>query len=278
MVTGCHPKQKAGNGMIALTPSLADAVSAFEGSGALDAYPLVAVSKFADHKRYKHIRKLDSSGALETIAELRPALVLLHSSDTILAEKLKHLGIRIIMHDMDTVDDIMATVTDIGRFLNQEKYAEQIRMQLEQTLENNRHKYRDTRASIPSALIIVDRLDMRMQQLYIAQKPAYLIDLFEGCGIDSIQMATNTWARIDAETLIHQNPQMIIFLARDRRDGEAIKSAFEEIYADLDAVKKQMLYIYSDSDITVPGPDIGDKQEILCKDLQAFLDNRKRND
>ena len=276
IITSCHPNQKKAKGMIALTPSLADAVNAFKDTGILEAHPLIAVSKYADSERYKDIRKLETPGALETIVSMHPEVVLLHSSDSILAEKLRQFGIKVIMHDMDTLDDIRETLTDIGAFFNQAHAADQIISQMHTALNDNRHRFRDNRSDIPQALIIVDRLDAQFQQLYIAQKPAYLYEIFEGCGVDPIQIRNQSWAQINAETLIHLNPPMIVFLARDLRDMQEIQSKFEHLYADLDAVKNHMLYIYPDSDITVPGPDIADKQ-IMCQ-FTIFFNPPKTRD
>lgn len=274
IMVGCQKDPDKHGGIVALTPSLADAVDAFGSTGALQAHPLVAVSKYADAQRYKDIRRLDASGSLETIAAMRPELVLMHSSDAILAEKLQQLGIRVIMHDMDTVADIEATVRDIGAFLNKADAADLICTGMRSKLSGNRQTFRNSRSQRPQALLIVDRLDARMQQFYVTRQPSYLADLFEGCGVDVMAVGDKPWARLDAEALIRMNPGMIVFLARDAADGSAIQSGFERIYADLDAVKNRMLYIYADPEITVPGPDIGVKQEKLCLDIQAFIDNR----
>ncbi len=278
LLTACRPAQKPSKGIAALMPSLADAVDAFGSSGALDDHPLVAVSKYADAERYSGIRRLDSAGSLETLADMRPELVLLHSSDALLAEKLKRLGIHVLMHDMDTVEDIEATVRDIGSFLDRRELAAQINAQMRDKLAANRLIYRESKSQRPQTLLIVDRLDARMQQFYITQQPSYLAGLFEGCGVDVIAAGDNAWGRMDAEALIRLNPGMIAFLARDEADGKTVRSAFEEIYAELDAVKSQMLYIYANPELTVPGPDIGIKQEKLCKSLQAFMDNRTKDD
>ena len=278
LLTACRPAQKPSKGIAALMPSLADAVDAFGSSGALDDHPLVAVSKYADAERYSGIRRLDSAGSLETLADMRPELVLLHSSDALLAEKLKRLGIHVLMHDMDTVEDIEATVRDIGSFLDRRELAAQINAQMRDKLAANRSIYRESKSQRPQTLLIVDRLDARMQQFYITQQPSYLAGLFEGCGVDVIAAGDNAWGRMDAEALICLNPGMIAFLARDEADGKTVRSAFEEIYAELDAVKSQMLYIYANPELTVPGPDIGIKQEKLCKSLQAFMDNRTKDD
>lgn len=274
LLTACRPAQKPSKGIAALMPSLADAVDAFGSSGALIDHPLVAVSKYADAERYSGIRRLDSAGSLETLADMRPELVLLHSSDALLGEKLNRLGIYVIVHDMDTVDDIEATVRDIGLFLNKREVAVQINAQMRDKLAANRSVYRESRSNRPQALLVVDRLDARMQQFYVTRQPSYLADLFDGCGVDVIAVGDTPWGRMDAEALIRLNPEMIIFMARNEADSGAIRSVFSEIYTDLDAVKSRMLYIYADPDITVPGPDIGVKQERLCKDLQRFMDNR----
>ena len=272
-LAGCeksHPPTP--KGIVVLTPSLAEAVDAFRDTGALDDNPIVAVSKYATQPQFNGLPKLDSAGSLETIASLHPSIVFAHSADLALAENLTKLGIKVVAHDMDTLEDIRVTVRDIGEKLNQRAAAQRIIERMNQTISGNRARFRAEQP--PKALIIVDALDARMQQLYIAQKPAYLVALFEGCGLDIIPIGHDAWQRISAETLIRANPAVIVYLARSPQDADDIRQNFKKVYPDLQAIRNNMLYIYTDPDITVPGPDIGQRQTKLCEDLKSFLGNR----
>ena len=262
VVLGCS-KSAPNRGIIALTPSLADAVWALDAESD---YPLIGVSPFTTDKRAADLPKIQNIGSVETISSLHPAIVLLHPSDQVLAEKLTRMRVSVMMHAMDTIEDIEKTLRDLGQFMNRSDLAEDVIGRMNSEIKQARAAF--YREKTPEILVVIDRLDMRFQQLYIAQKPSYLAELVEGCGFQPLHLNDDSWSRIEAEKLIQRNPEYIVFFARSADDAGEIRKAFIKNYPMISAVLLDHLFVYDDPDITVPGPDIGKRQLDLCHFLR----------
>ncbi len=262
----CSPKNDRKHGVIALTPSLAEVVLALEDQSSSS---LIAVSPWTVDDRVAALPKLDPASSLERIVDMRPALVLLHPSDQILHAKLEKLHVPVMAFSMDTIEEINRSISEIGQALDRSEISKTLVGSLKQTLLDNASRFK-TDAQIP-ALVVIDRLDTRYQQLYIAQSPAYLASLVRGCGFEPLMVSSQKWARIDAETLIRLNPRFILFFARGPEDAESLRKQFASVYPMLDAVKNEAFLVYDNPDITVPGPEIGKRQAELCYEMHRFV-------
>lgn len=263
----CQPNATQTGGIIALTPSLTEAVWAI---GTPKHMPLIATSPYTTDKRAQGLMRLQAEGSLEQIAALQPTLVLLHPSDTQLAARLQAMQIPVIAHSMDTTEDIEATLNDLGHWMKRKPEAQR-------AIEKFRAEILPPQNApdLPQMLLIIDRLDMRMQQFYIAQPPAFIADLVEGCGYTLMRPKADAWTRLDAETLMHLNPKRILFLARSDQDAAQVQTEFERMFkSSLQAVKTNQLFIYPDPDITIPGPEMGQRQQKLCHWLKAQENQR----
>ncbi len=266
LVLGCNSRLPQKNGIIALTPSLAEVVWALDAN---NEHPLIGVSPFTNDSRAENIAKIQNVGALETIISMHPEFVLLHPSDDLLAEKLEKMGVPVLLHSMDTVSEVDEAVRDIGKHLNQAENAERVLSSMHRELENNKSHYK--RENPPKTLLIIDRLDMRFQQLYLADSDSYLSELSSGCGLSPVTTSNQKWTRIEAEKLIAMNPQNILFFARSPEDAVVVRREFEKQYPMLDAVRANKVFVYNEPDITVPGPDMPKRQKKLCEAvLKAF--------
>ena len=257
-LTGCQPSA-APDGIIALTPSLAEATLAFKDA------KLIAVSPFDENPQVATLPRIGNAGAIERMTAMRPKLVLLHPSDAQYAAKLNEMGIETRLYSMETTSGVEQAVLELGTYLHQEKAAQTAISEMHQTLKENASTYKTDNP--PEILIIVDRLDARMQQFYLAQSDAFLVDLVEGCGFKVISNSQNKWERIESEKLIQLNPNSILFLARGHDDAIEVKKQFEQLYPTLKAVQNHRLFVYENANITVPGPQMGKRQFQLC----AFL-------
>lgn len=264
--TRCVPSAENRGGIVALTPALTEVVLEL-GHGA----SLIATSPYTTDKRAADVRRISPTGTLEIIAAMHPDIVLTQESESLLAHKLSKLNVKTLTLPMTTMADIERAISSVGQALNVPTIARNRISSFRSDLAQNRAKY-DTLPNRPKVLIIIDRLDMRMQQFYIAQKPAFLADLFEGCGMSVISGGDAPWARIDAEKLYQLNPEYIAFLERTPEDAAETKHDFANRFSGLDAVKNDRLIVYDRADITVPGPNSGKRQTPLCEHIHAFLE------
>ena len=269
MVSCTSPKQKP-KGIIALTPSLAETVLSLQNEQPDESWPLIATTKYFDQPETNHLPKLDTVGSLETITSLNPALVLLHSSDHILAQKLNQIGIKTQSFDMDTIPEIERAISEIGQITGHSDQSHHLIEATRRERNQIQAEFAQKTSNPPKILVIVDRLDTRMQQLYVAQKPAYLAELIEDCGFESIQIKTaqNAWMRMDAESLIALDPDYLVYFARDKKDAEEVMQSFESLYPTLSAIKNHRLFVYDDPKITVPGPNLFKRASKLCHFLK----------
>ncbi len=264
--SGCFKaRAPEGDGIAAMTPALTEIVLELGLGGKLR-----ATSPYTVDPRAKDAVRVQSSGALEIIAALRPKLVLTQGGETLLPQRLRKLNIDTKVLPMTTIGDIENAVREVGAATQTEAKAKEIVEALRGDLEKNKATY-DTFSPRPKVLIIVDRLDMRMQQFYIAQHPAFLADLFEGCGMSVISGGDGAWARIDAEKLYQLNPEHIAFLERTPESAAETKKSFAARFSGLHAVRNDRLIVYDEAAITVPGPNIGKRQTDLCNKIRAFF-------
>lgn len=264
--SGCgKPRAPEGDGIAAMTPALTEIVLELGLGGKLR-----ATSPYTADPRAKDAVRVQSSGALEIITALRPKLVLTQGSETLLPQRLRKLNIDTKVLPMTTIGDIENAVREVGAATQTEAKAKKLIETLRGDLAKNKAKY-DNLSPRPKVLIIVDRLDMRMQQFYIAQRPAFLADLFEGCGMSVISGGDGPWARIDAEKLYQLNPEYIAFLERAPESAAEAKKSFAARFSGLQAVRHDQLIVYDNAAITVPGPNIGKRQTDLCGKIHAFF-------
>ena len=273
LISGCNRVSPSSTKrVITLTPSLTETVCRFQKHSS---YQIVATDKYSTDSCVQTLPKLDTEGSLENIIALKPDLVLMHSSQSIMAEKLKKLNIEVGMYDMDTIPKIQQAWREIAQILEVPEEAEillkEVSKQRSATVE---HSMR-TQETSPSILIIVDRLDARMQQFYTATPPAYLADIVKDCGFN-IQTtpldSASGWTRMESETLISLNPSDILYLARNHEDAKNFEEQFIKQYAMLDAVKTHHLFVYDDPQITIPGPNLFTQQSKLCQFLRSPVD------
>ena len=264
---GCS-QPKDPKGIVAMTPSLSEAVWEIAPE------KLIATSPYTTDPRAENLIRVQSTGSLETIVSLHPELVLLHSSDQALGDKLRTMGIATMTHDMDTIEDVRATVADLGKFLHLDDRAADIQKRLTSDLRENAARWH--RENPTPILVIVDRLDMRMMQFYTAHAPTYIAELVSGCGFAPIAVGSRPWSRIEAEKLIQIDPPTIVFLARSREDADEVRKQFIQSYPQLHAVRSGRVLFYGNPDITVPGPEMGKRQRVLCEALEGVGKEKRK--
>ncbi len=252
--------------LVALTPSLASSVFAVDPQA-----NLVAASVYTTWPEAAAlVATLPMPASLERIVRLQPDLVLLHPSDLQLKGKLEKLHIPTLTHEMDTLADIETTLIDIGQTIGKAeagvKAAEHLKQALDDALPQDLPQERI------SFLFIIDVLDARMQQLYIAQNHAFLAELSARCGGDALSTGTSNWAQISAETLIRLNPENIIFLTPGVDSPEKRSTRFEMMYPNIKAVQTHHIVFLSDPALSVPDTRLPHTQSILCDAIQTLRD------
>lgn len=252
-------------GVVAMTPALTEIVLDLD-----NAPQLLATSPFTTDPRAKNAIRIPQNGSLEILTALKPAVVFMQSSDTIQAEKLQAIHIDARILPMTSMSDIKNAMQTIGNAIATPQKTQTLIEEFESDRAKNKAEF-DTFPSKPTFLLVIDRLDSRLQQFYIAQHDAFLVDVFEGCGVTVVSSDSDPWKRIDAETLYKLNPQFIAYLAKTPAEASEVHQLFFSRFSGLDAVKNDRLFLYDDPDITIPGSGIGKRQRKLCLKIHEFL-------
>ena len=259
--SACHRVETGeARGVVAMSPALTEIVLEL---GAGDA--LLGTSPYTTDVRASGVRRIDSQGSLETIVSLKPSKVLMHPTERALSEKLEMLGISTLMLRVDTVPDVEASVMEAGRALGRGEEASRLVAGMRESMAANRAEF--GKVSRGRALIIVDRLDARVQQFYIAQAPSYLAEVIAGCGFEVISTRGGSWVRIDAEKLIELGPEVIVYFVHDAGEKGEILQMFRKYYSSLGAVRGDRVLVYGNPSVLVPGPLLGRKQREVCEAL-----------
>lgn len=262
---GCNQSPSASpNGIVALSPALTEVVLE------LSPEKLAATSYYTTDARAASVLHLNQDGNLETIISLRPALVLGQPYDALLLEKLEKNHIKTSVHALDSLNDIEQASIQIADLLGERAKAEQLMKKFRSQLDENRAKFARNPPPL-RALLIVDTLDARMMQFYIAARSTFMAELAQGCGLEIIDDSSAPWARIDAEALMRLNPDAIIYFAYQKSDADAFAAQFAQRYPQLDAVKNQKIMVYLSPEFVIPGPGAAQRQNEFCRQIDDFF-------
>ena len=181
------------------------------GVGAFD--KVVAVSDYCTYPpAAKSLPRIGgwSTPSLETIAGLRPDLVVLTDSQAPLVEDhLRELGLQTLVTPSRTIQDVFTAMELIGRGTGHEREAGALVAATRATLERVRTRARAL--SRPTVLCIVDRTPGTLRDLYATTQHSYMGELIELAGGRIAAPAARAgYVRISKEILLTLNPDIVI--------------------------------------------------------------------
>lgn len=252
--------------IISLAPSITEIVCALDAGERL-----VAVSDFCHYP--PQVEKLPRVGgllnpSLERIVELKPSLVLLLPSLSRFGGQLVELGISRLVVRADTLQDIFAAITEIGKSCGRESAARRLRQDIKSRLLIL--KERGKKLSSRRVLLVVGRTPGGLGDIWIAGADSYLGEL---CGdinaiVQSVPNGT-PFGSISKEEIIAFNPEVIIDLSfmgktLTPEDVATAKRVWQGL-STLQAVKTGSVYLPLDNVLVTPGPRVAQAAEILFK-------------
>lgn len=267
-VCGCSKKTAPQpRGIVALTPAMTEIVLDLNLKD-----QLIATSPYTTDPQVRNIPKLQARGGIERITSLNPELILLHPTDDVVAANLQKLGFKTLSGKMDTLDEIQNVTTQIASALHKDTAGNELNRKMFQRLAENQALYGNARKHV-NALVIIDRLDAKMMQFYIAQPPSFIAAILNGCGVDAITVTANMWDRIDAEKLIQINPDAIIYFVHDVKERDDIRYVMKKRFGTLSAIRHDKFFIYDIPEISVPSTRIAIRQTHLCKAIEPLFES-----
>ncbi len=208
----------------------------------------------------------------EKIIALKPDLILMLPNKA-MENRFRELGIPAVSFRDETVDDVMNTVSRLGKLLNLERRSRRIVAGIRDTLKLVRSRARNFAPL--SAALFVGRNAGSLRGLYAAGKNTYLSQLWVACGgKNSFADVPRRYFNVSQEGLIRRNPDAILefrivgadslqrSVSRLRHDWDALPT--------LAAVKTGHIKIFTDRYFLIPGPRISRMAIELSGVLSGF--------
>jgi iron complex transport system substrate-binding protein len=233
---------------------------------------VVGVSRFCNFPA--SVQKLPKVGTYlapdaEAIARLQPDLVILQRLSSELIDRLRALHVNFIQVPHGTINDVYtgisliaaaAAVTDRGVALNEH---------IRQSLAAIQTKAKSTAS--PQVLVIVSRRAGMIAELTAVGPNNYIQQLLEIAGGRNVLSKPGfpTYPRISVETVLRENPDVIIDLSGEQNsefDRLATRVEVLKLWnqqSGLTAVKNSRIFIGTSNALLVPGPRTPEAAQLL---------------
>ncbi len=224
---------------------------------------VVGISQFCNYP--PEVRKLPKVGSYirpdpEAIARLAPDLVVLQRESSELMERLSALHIAFIQVPHATLEDIYTEVQLIGNAAGVPDRSAALAAQIKESLNEIQSKAKQMPS--PRVLVIVDRQQGTLNNLTAVGPNNYVNQILEIAGGTNVLAKSGLpqYPRISLETVLRENPDVIIDLSSTQETEEARRtSRFATLalwgqYRDLAAVRAGRVYAGTTDSLVVPGP------------------------
>jgi iron complex transport system substrate-binding protein len=209
---------------------------------------------------------------LETIAALKPDVVLILKNPVRLKQRLEALGLKVVEVDLETMPGILEVIGQIGQLTGQTKQATSLRSSLEARLNAVRSKMKQRRR----VAFLVGRTPQRLEGMIAVGPNSYLEEILKAAGGDNVFADSPTmYPKISIEQLLARDPDFILEMGDSVHEGIAETKYRENVLAvwaklsGLRAVREKRVVPLNDSIYVVPGPRFADAAEKLFEILNG---------
>lgn len=222
--------------LVSLAPSNTELVYSL---GASD--NLAAVSSYCAYPKAAATKPVAGSFILakyETLAKLKPDMVLLVSGQEILESQLKRHGYKTLFLRNDKLKDIGTNLSTLGQLCDKRSKAELLRQAFERSTQELSDLFSAEKK--PKVLLCV------WPNPYIcAGQQSFLSDVIIKCGgINATSQMDGSYPKLSAERIIALAPDIVIF-PYEARDGHLVK---RPPWSTLMAIKAKRFYYLPDQD------------------------------
>jgi iron complex transport system substrate-binding protein len=224
---------------------------------------VVGVSQFCNYP--PEVRKLPRIGSYlrpdpEAIARLAPDLVVLQQESSLLHERLSAVHIPLVIVPHATLEDIYTEIQLIGNAAGVPDRSRALIAQIKGQLGAIQAKAKAMPS--PRVLLIVDRQQGTLSNLIAVGPNNYVNQILELAGGTNVlaKPGIPQYPRISLETVLRENPDVIIDLSGTQETEEARRASRANTlalwgqYHDLTAVKTGHVYAGTSDALVVPGP------------------------
>jgi len=250
--------------IITLSPSLSEIVS-----GLGKERDLVGVSAFASYP--KSVTKLPQVGgyfspSLEVIISLRPTLVIGQDHHQAFLDKLKVMGVPVLVTKLNSLKEIQQSIQSIAKTINES--AETLLTEIQKALKKA-HQTPKQRKKILITYGVIK--NPKRDTMFIAGKSTFFQDIIHACGAqNAFSESFIGQPRLRFENLIAINPDQVIMLSSVLTDGKPDQKAVLNAWSTLPihASKTDNIHILDDDYLLIPSHRVAQTITKLCETIQ----------
>lgn len=194
----------------------------------------------------------------EAIVALEPDLVIGREGDEQTFQRLRQLGMNTLVVNQKRLEDILESLSVIGRACGVEARARVMRSEIQAKLDEIARKTAGLER--PRVLVVAQRAlgTGRIQDVYAAGAYGFFNRILQlAGGQNACEKATGEFPVISAEGIIHVKPQVIIDLVPRRddihEDDATLRKDWDQL-PDVEAVRQGRVYVLRDDYAFIPGP------------------------
>jgi iron complex transport system substrate-binding protein len=198
---------------------------------------------------------------IETIASMRPDLVIIQTNPARLGERLKAVKLAVLEINQDSIPHLYDSIRQVGAATGAEaraaKLAGDIRTHLDQV--------KARAAALPSkrVMFVVGRTPERLDGLVVVGPGSYLDEVMQlAGGVNVFRDARASYPAVSLEAVLSRNPEVIVDMG-DMSDTAGVTAQHKAAVVDLwkragsvAAVRNKQVYAVASDIFVVPGPRI----------------------
>jgi iron complex transport system substrate-binding protein len=209
---------------------------------------------------------------LESIAALKPDLVVIQKNPIQLGPRLAALNLHVLEVSHDNIGEVYGSIEKIGNAAGVAGRARDLNRTLRQQLDEIQRRT----ATYPKTkmMFIVGRAPNRIEDLIAVGRASYLNGIIDVAGGENIfKDAIAPYPKVGMEDVLARNPQVIVDMgdmSEPERVSEEQKRAIVALwkqYPWLAAVKNNRVFAVASSIFTVPGPRMVDAARAFARML-----------
>lgn len=264
---------KTYNRIISLAPSTTEMLFAL---GAGD--KVIGVSEFCNYP--EEAKAKPKMGGLmnpnyEAIVAAKPDVVIVFNEMLQPTDKFKSLNIETLVLEHSTVQNIFQSIQDIGECCGASEQAKKIFKELTSKMTAIQEKYGNE--PHPKVLVIVGHdisQDATKPPVNIkAAGDEFYNQMISYAGGQNVYAGTAPFPTINSESIISMNPEVIIDLVpadKNPIDTNVIIKQWKNL-SQIEAVKKNRIYVFTEDYMTIPGPRVAMALEKLAAAIKPEL-------
>ena len=202
---------------------------------------------------------------IEKMVSLKPDLIVALKFHDKAVNTLKKLKMNVVVLNCDSVEDILASYSQLGKLLGHEKQAEAARQSLVARLEKIKQRAKGKKPV--AVLFVVGRTPGTVDQVYAVGGKNFINELIEMAGGVNVMVDAMTgYPLVSKEELIQRNPDLIVdsVLSHELKARKVENQSAWDQMPVLKAVQQKHVYYFLDEDFLIPGPSMVKLGEFLC--------------